>query len=526
MSFDNIKQQKLREVQNHAQQRQIIQALRLSKELIEEYPNFDQAWFSRAFLLFQSNDIEGAIEAISKAREINPNDISYAFQEIMMYEALNRTDIAFPLAQKLAGKNLNNSRMYEKIAEILETNEDFEAALKLFRHLSTVEPNKTAWLLKQASVLQNLGNIDEAIRLTENVLKIEPYNPDGLYLQSQYKKYSKSNNHLEVLNAASLKRRFSIQEKAKIFFALAKELEDCQQYDESFEARHKGADLFRSCFNYDVQSDIDFMRQIQVEYSQEFVQQKSSQNMTDRPIFIVGLPRSGTTLLDRIITSHSDVKAAGELKQLNKCVQHGLQNIKTNSKVTRTEMVVASKQLDFEQLGQDYIQTSAPIAGNKPRFTDKFPQNSYFVGMILKALPNAKIIIMQRHPISVCYAVFKQLFSNDSYPFSYNLEEMAKYYNQHNQLLRHWQKIGGNSVKTVCYEDLVNDLETQARDVLEFLNLSWQPQCLDFHKNKQPTATASASQVREKLYNSSVDLWRHYEKHLQPLIKHLDLTDN
>ena len=103
---------------------------------------------------------------------------------------------------------------------------------------------------------------------------------------------------------------------------------------------------------------------------------------------------------------------------------------------------------------------------------------------------------------------------------------MAKYYNQHNQLLKHWQKIGGNSVKTVWYEDLVNDLETQARDVLEFLNLSWQPQCLDFHKNKQPTATASASQVREKLYNSSIDLWRHYEKHLQPLIKHLDLSDN
>ncbi|MCB1605258.1 MAG: tetratricopeptide repeat protein, partial [Xanthomonadales bacterium] len=184
MSFDNIKQQKLRQVQYLAQQRQIIQALVLSKELTEEYPNFDQAWFSRAFLLFQNNDIEGAVAAISKAREINPNDISYAFQEIMMYEALNRTDIAFPLAQKLAEKSLNNNRMYEKIAEILETNEDFEAALKLFRHLSTVEPNKTAWLLKQASVLQNLGNIDEAIRLTENVLKIEPYNPDGLYLQS------------------------------------------------------------------------------------------------------------------------------------------------------------------------------------------------------------------------------------------------------------------------------------------------------------------------------------------------------
>ena len=189
-------------------------------------------------------------------------------------------------------------------------------------------------------------------------------------------------------------------------------------------------------------------------------------------------------------------------------------------------MVTASKEIDFNRLGQNYLLTSRIRAHGRPRFTDKFPQNSYYVGMILKALPKAKVIIMQRHPVSVCYAVYKQLFSDGSYPFSYDLEEMAKYYKQHNQLLSHWDNVGGHAVKTVYYEDLVNNIEVQTKEILDFLELSWQPQCLDFHKNKQPTATASASQVRETLYSSSIDLWRNYEQQLQPLIKHLDLPEN
>jgi hypothetical protein len=130
---------------------------------------------------------------------------------------------------------------------------------------------------------------------------------------------------------------------------------------------------------------------------------------------------------------------------------------------------------------------------------------------------------MQRNPVAVCYSVYKQLFSKDSYPFSYDLKEMAAYYNQHNTLLKHWQAIGGDAVKTIYYEDLVGDLENQAKDIMRFLNLDWQPQCLDFHKNRQPTATASSSQVRQKLYTGSVELWRQYEPQLKTLIDSLEM---
>lgn len=525
MNLNNIQQQKLDQVRQLAQQRQIPQALALVNEITLEHPDFGPAWYTSAFLLFQSNHIDAAVTAINTARKLEPDNIKYAYQEVMMYEAMNRPDQALPLAQKLASEPLPNNDMNEKLARLLEVNEDFKGALKLYQHLADTHPNKTSWLLKQAAIFQNLGDIERAVELSDKALEREPNNPDGQFFRSHLMKQTTEKNHINTLQACTTSS-MSSQDKAKFYYALAKEFEDCEKYDESFQARKTGAELFRSSFQYDVQSDIDFMRQIQVEYNEQFINQKYHGNTSDQPIFIVGLPRSGTTLLDRIITSHTDVKAAGELKQMNASVIQGLQQLNINPQISRIQMVTATKKLDYGLLGKTYLQTSQARAANSTRFTDKFPQNSYYVGMILKALPKAKIIIMQRHPIAVCYAVYKQMFSNDSYPYSYNLEEMARYYNQHNKLLNHWNQVGGDAVKTVYYEDLVSDLENQSKDILGFLNLSWQPQCLDFHKNKQPTATASASQVREKLYTSSIDLWRQYEQHLQPLINNLDLGNS
>ena len=147
--------------------------------------------------------------------------------------------------------------------------------------------------------------------------------------------------------------------------------------------------------------------------------------------------------------------------------------------------------------------------------------NSVYAGLIHLALPKAKILMLERHPLDVCYSVYKQLFT-DIYQFSYDLEELAEYYYQHQLLMSHWEKVLPGVVKTVKYEDLVNDLDVNARSVIEFCDLEWQDSCLEFHKNQQPTATASASQVRQKVYSSSIGMWKNYRKELQPLIKKLE----
>ncbi len=521
MTHETSPQQQLAQVNQLAQQRQLKQALSLVENIIQEYPKFAPAWFTAAFLYFQSNIPVQAEQALKQARQLEPDNLNFAFQEIMMLDAMNRPDEALRLAQELIAKTLPDGNMSTQLAGVFEKNEDFKSAQYIYSHLSSLQPQHIGWLLKSAMIEQNLGDIAAAEVFMNRALAIEPDNPDVLFFRSHLKKQSNESNHIEALTVIRQKNLSNPTNKAKIYFALAKELEDCQQYEASFNARKTGADIYRQSYQYDVNSDLQFMRQLRSDFNSKFVDKDIPGYKTEEPIFIVGLPRSGTTLLDRIISSHSDVIAAGELKQFNRCMLQGLQSLKLNPNLSRTEMVTASTQLDFLKLGETYLRNSRTRTGSSPRFTDKFPQNSYYVGMILKALPQAKVIIMQRHPVAVCYSVYKQMFNHDSYPYSYKLDEMADYYIEHNKLLNHWQEIGGDAVKTVYYEDLVSDLESQAKSILAFLNLSWQPECLDFHKNRQPTATASASQVRQKLYSSSVELWRHYESQLQPMIDKL-----
>lgn len=521
MTHEISPQQQLKQVNQLAQQRQLKPALLLAETINQQHPDFAPAWFTGAFLYFQTNQPEQAENALKKARQLEPDNILFAFQEIMMLDAMNRPAEALCLAQRFIDKTLPDSNMSSQLAGIFEKNEDFLGAQRLYKHLNTLQPQQSSWLLKLALMEQNFGHIDTAELFVNQALAIDPNNADALFLQSNLKKQDSDHNHIDFLQALSENKSANPTDQAKLYFALAKELEDCKRYEASFKARKSGADLYRHTFQYDIQSDLQFMRQLRTDFNIEFVNQDMPGFETEEPIFIVGLPRSGTTLLDRIITSHSDVTAAGELKQFNRCMLQALQMLKLSPQLSRTEMVTASKNIDFQRLGENYLRSSRTRTGHSPRFTDKFPQNSYYVGMILKALPKAKIIIMQRNPIAVCYAVFKQLFSEGSYPYSYSLTEMADYYIEHNKLLNHWQAIGGDAVKTVYYEDLVDELEKQAQDILSFLNLPWQPACLDFHKNQQPTATASASQVRQKLYNDSVDLWRQYEQQLQPMIDKL-----
>jgi len=521
MTAQNSPQQLMARVNQLASQKQLTQALAAIKQVHNIYPKFAPAWLTGAFLFFQNNQVDKARQAIKKARKLEPDNTLYAFQEVMMLDSINRPAEALPIAKELAHTPLPNNNMNDQLARFLEINYAFKEAGLLFKHLSQTQPQHSGWFLKLAMIEQNFGHIEEAAKLAHQALAVNNRDADTWFFLSHLKKQTPANNHINKLQELSQQQWDSATDHSKIYFSLAKELEDIGQYKNSFQARQQAADMYRGTFHYEVNSDRAFMQQIQHEFDASFVKDCPYDAKQQQPIFIVGLPRSGTTLLDRIISSHSEVTAAGELKHFNRCLLSALQQQNHGQKLSRSELVSASRQLDFKALGQAYLDNAQTSRGDSPRFTDKFPQNSYYVAMILKALPGAKVIIMQRHPVSVCYSVFKQMFNHDSYPFSYNLEEMADYYIAHNELLNHWQKIGGDRVKTVYYEDLVADLETQARSVLSFLDLSWQDQCLEFHKNKQAAATASASQVRQKVYTDSVAMWQNYETELQPLITKL-----
>ncbi len=521
MNKHDSPQQLLTRVNQLAGQKKISEALKLAKTILRQHPKFANAWLTIAFLYFQTNQIDQARKALKKARTLEPNNAFFAFQEVMMLKSINKIGDALSIAKKLARTPLKDHRMNVALAHFLEVNYAFHEAKLLYTYLHKQQPDFSDWPAKLAMIEQAFGNIDAAEKLAQEAISKKPNHANVHFFISHLKKQSKESNHIDELKDIIKQRPGDKTNQSMLYFALAKELEDCGEYSESFKYRKMGADLFRSTLKYDINSDLGFMQEIRKEFDTDFFKDISSKSSDEKPIFIVGLPRSGTTLLDRIISAHSDVTAADEITHMNQGILQELSHQYRGKNLSRNELVRASKYINFKKLGLDYLDNARFARGTTPRFTDKFPQNSYYVGMILKALPGAKIIILQRHPVAVCYSIYKQMFHRDAYPYSYMLEELADYYIEHTKLLKHWQKMAGHSVKTVYYEELVSNLENQTKDILSFLDLSWQPECLNFHKNKQPTATASASQVRQKVYTDSVAMWQNYESELQPLISKL-----
>jgi hypothetical protein len=236
------------------------------------------------------------------------------------------------------------------------------------------------------------------------------------------------------------------------------------------------------------------------------------------PIFVIGQPRTGTTLVERIITSHSQVYSAGELKQFGTAVRR-LSNYREPKRYSAKLAVQAAK-VDVEKLGKAYLTTTKTMRGSLPRFVDKLPPNYLYVPLILKALPNAKIIHLTRNPMDACFSSFKQLFA-DAYPHSYDQAEMARHHARYYHLMSLWRERFSGRFFDISYEETARDLEPNARALIDYLELPWEDACLHFHKQDAAVTTASAVQVREPAHTRSIGRWRRYENQLEPMRKAL-----
>ena len=441
------------------------------------------AWAQLAKLYMSQGMVNRADNALQHTRRIQPDD---------------------PIVLDLIGTTL--SRMGE-----------LGLAKVFFGRAHTLQPQNIAFKYNLANCLVFHGETESSEILFKEITKQQPNNAAAHWsLASSLK--AKDQSHIEEMIKLSAKNDKNMRALSYYQYAIGKEYEDLQHWEQAFESFSSGAAARRETVEFDEQSEIEMFEYLTENFTKEWFDHSGPGHDDNSPIFVLGQPRSGTTLIERIITSHSQVKSAGELQQFGLAVRR-LSNF-NEAKRFSAKMFAAAKDLDFKKVASIYLDTSKRMRGDSPRFVDKLPHNFLMLPLILKAFPNAKIIHLVRDPMDACFASFKQLFA-DAYLHSYNQQEMARHHARYLELMQVWRERFPGQFFDISYEATARDLEPNARALIKYLDLPWEDDCLNFHQQKTAVTTASSVQVREPAHTRSIGRWRKYEKQLQPMVETL-----
>lgn len=422
---------------------------------------------------------------------------------------------AIETLSKLEREARNDHFLLQQIAEMFGQCGQFERAGICYARSMALQPSNPDYVHNLAASKIALGKLKEAEALFNRAIKLRPDDYGAWLNRSALKKQTPESNHVEQLKYVKAHLEPDDPGQIQICYALAKEMEDLQQYEESFTFLQEGSVRRRRKLQYQVQEDEESMALIARCFGQELLNSQPPHYDSQRPLFILGLPRSGTTLIDRIVSSHSQVVSLGEHKSLVFALLG-----EAGGDMGKLDLIERSTQIDFAMLGQRYCNSIDGFGSPAPRLVDKTPLNFLYLGLIHLAMPGARIIHMRRNPMDSCYAIYKTLF-RAGYPFSYSLQDVGRYYIAYSRLMEHWRTTIPGAFIDVDYEAVIADQERETRRILDYCGLEWEDACLEFHRHPGPAATASAVQVRQPVYSSSVGLWRKYEKQLTPFANKL-----
>ena len=436
--------------------------------------------------------------------------------------AMGRQGEARDLALEIAKLDITDDRHVDILVTILSGCLVPEAAYPLAKGAVERDPYDAKAHRRLALTCRLIGKLDEALAEAKIAIRFDAHDYEMLGLRSNLKTATPDDNNIAELEALLTAGCRSQLGAARVAYALAKELEEVGRYERSFAVLQAAATFKRQTIQFRPEDDLEAFKLLAEHFTAERINDAGPGLPTQEPIFILGLPRTGSTLLERILEGHSEVYAAGELLHFNAAMMAGIRE--TGNVRNHRDVVLKSTEQDMTRLGQRYIDRTRPYTGHTNHFIDKRPLNFMSLGVIRMALPNAKVVHVRRTPMDACYSIYKFLF-NEAYPWSYNLDEIADYYIAYRELMEHWRSVMGDYIIDVAYEDVVDDIESAARTLFTRLELAWDPAVLDFHKSETATMTGSAVQVRQKLYSSSVGRWKSYEEQLQPLANRLAAAD-
>lgn len=470
-----------------------------------------------------------AVELFGRSASLEPSNPYYQAYLGQALTIVGEQQAAKDAADAAAKLIIDDAHLADTIGVIYSRTGFHEKAVPFFKRAVSLNPKPANFHYNLAASQQFLGSFELAEQSYFETLGRDSKAYRAWSSIVSLKRQTEENNHLDKL--ISLFGVLADEEDASLHLghAIAKTLEDLGRYEESLEWLHKAKHLKLNntnaeSFSYELLFEAAMSTAVDAKGTSPTTEELSDALNTpnnEEPIFIIGLPRTGTTLVDRILSSHSDVTAAGELnifpgliKQATGTASNMVMDIETFQKSNQLSSAALNK------IGDQYKASAKELSRGAVRFTDKMPLNFFYAGLIHKALPNARIIVLRRGAMDSCLSNYRQLLTvqHSYYHYTYDLNETAKFYRKFDQLMSHWRAhLPANRFMEVSYEDIVFDQENQTRRLLEFCGLGWQEACMRFHENDAPVSTASSVQVRQPLYSGSVGRWKRYGSKLNVL---------
>lgn len=508
-----------------AEQGRLKEAAAACQQLTQTHPDYAHGWYTTSNLALRLNNPQTALGAIDKALALQPGVAPWSLHRATCLTQLGMVADARLVAQNLSRQAPSSPQDCAALGLLLSQLDLMAEACIQYQRAIDLAPGEGGNYYNLATVQRALGDLEAARENLSRATELDPQDYDAWYALAELYDPAAKTNHIQELEGLLHAGIDRPRDKVQILYALARELEETGDSRKSFRCLRQGADLRRKHLKYQAQSDLNTMARLRIEFSADLFSGERTGADHREPIFVLGLPRTGTTLVERILGAHSSVQAAGELndfpRQMMSMVRElALAESGNGQPPSRDHLLALTTALDYRKLGDAYVQSTCGKISGSAYFIDKLPLNFLYTGLIHLALPNAKIIHVQRHPVDSCYAMYKTLF-RDAYPFSYELQELADYYLAYRELMAHWHAVMPGVIHTLRYENLVADVETETRGLLDYCGLPWESRCLAFQQNRTSSTTASAAQVRRGLYSTSVGKWRQYEEELRPLTDQL-----
>jgi tetratricopeptide (TPR) repeat protein len=498
-------------------QGKLVKAEKLCKAFMLKNPKHIEGMRLLADIGMRLGVLDDAEFLLESAVEFSPQSTKARIDYIQVLRKQQKYQAALAHAKILIEQDPDNPQFQSVFAVESMQSGDYETALATFDSILEILPEEPVTLTSRGNALKTQGKKDEAIDSYRRAIKKYPAHGEAYYSLANLKLFSFTDKEIAAMESQENNPSVSYMGRVYLDFALGKAYEDMGNFDKAFSYYERGNSSKRSQSRYNSEDlTTEFHAQADV-FTEDFVRTNIDSGFKAAdPIFIVGLPRSGSTLLEQILASHSKVDGTMELPNILSLAQ----KLRRGEKMSGTSHYPSVLEtLDSETLaafGESYIADTRVHRGNAPFFIDKMPNNFRHIGLINLILPNAKIIDARRHPMGCCFSAFKQLF-HEGQEFSYGLKEVGTYYKDYVDLMDHWDKVLPGQVLRVQYEEVVADLDTQVRRILDYCGLEFEESCINFHETDRSVRTPSSEQVRQPIYQSGVEQWKNFESNLDPL---------